>query len=50
MEPWKLLCGAPDGSILGPLLFLLYIIEMAQVVKCELLLYEDEFYLIFQQR
>ena len=48
LEPWKLLCGAPDGSILGPLLFLLYIIEMAQVVKCELLLYEDEFYLIFQ--
>ena len=48
MEPWKLLCGAPHGSILGPLLFLLYIIEMAQVVKCELRLYEDEFYLIFQ--
>ena len=41
-EPGKLLCGVPQGSILGPLLFLLYINDM------ELLLYADDTCLIFQ--
>ena len=48
LEPRKLLCGVPQGSILGPLLFLCYINDMHQAVKCELLLYADDTCLIFQ--
>ena len=47
-EPGQLLCGVPQGSILGPLLFLSCINDMAQAVKCELLLHTDGTYLIFQ--
>ena len=46
-EPGKLLCAVPQGSILGPLLFLLYTNDMTQAVKCELLLYADDTCLIF---
>ena len=41
-EPGKLLCGVPQGSILRQLVFLLYINDMPQAVKCELLLYTDD--------
>ena len=46
-SPGELLCGVPQGSILGAFIFLLYVNDMPQVVDCDLLLYADDFCLVF---
>ena len=41
-------CGVPQGSILGPLLFLLYVNDIPQAVSGDLLLYADDSGLTFE--
>ena len=48
--PATVTCGVPQGSILGPLLFLIYVNDMHQSVDCDLLLYADDSCLIFQHK
>ena len=43
-------CGVPQGSIVGTLLFLLYVNGMCRVVDCELFLYADDSSLVYQHR
>ena len=45
-----LLCGVPQGSIMCPLLFLLYVNDMSQAIQCDLLLYADDSVLIFSHK
>ena len=43
-------CGVPQGSILGPLLFWIYVNDMPQVVDCELFPYTNDSCLLYQHR
>ena len=43
-------CEVPQGSILGPLIFLMYINDMAQAVKCDSYLYTDDSCLVYTGR
>ena len=43
-------CGVPQGSILGPLLFLIYVNDLLVAVKCDLFLYADDTCLVFQSK
>ena len=49
-QPGEVTCGVPQGSILGPLLFLVYVNDMASAVKCKLLLYADDSALMVSHR
>ena len=44
------LCGVPQGSILGSLLFLVYVNEMPQAVNSNLFLYVDDSCFMYQHR
>ena len=46
----KINSGVPQGSILDPLLFLLYVNDMPQVVHSDLLLHADDSGLTFQHK
>ena len=46
----KINCWVPQGSILGPLLFLLYVNDMKQAVDCDLFPYADDSCLVYQHK
>ena len=49
-QPASVSCGVTQGSILGPLLFLIYVNDMSQAAKCDLFLYADDSCLVCQHK
>ena len=49
-SPSDLICGAPQGSILGLRLFLLYINNLPQAAVSGSLLYADDTCIVFQHK
>ena len=49
-QPASVSCGVPQGSILGPLLFLVYVNDMSQAVKCDFFLHADETCFVWQRK
>ena len=49
-DPSNITCGVPQGSILGPLLFLIYVNDMPQAVESNLFLYAEDSCLFFRER
>ena len=47
-QPASVSCGVPQGSVLGSFLFLIYVNDMSQTVKCHLFLYADDSCLVCQ--
>jgi hypothetical protein len=51
-SPLKITCGVPQGSILGPLLFLCYVNDMCTSIdkECKLMLYADDSAILFSHK
>ena len=41
-DPATVLSGIPQGSILGPILFVIYINDLPEIVKCGTYLFADD--------